>query len=221
MAMTPQQARVALGAFVLLAAGVTGNALYLQGAVDRPPEKGTAAPVRPDPQGRAAAPADARAETKAETKVAKPSERSAAEAPADAPAATGTGAQSVKVRMVRVATVAEGPPQPEADSDTVRAVQGELNRLGYGPVTADGVMRPAVRAAIMAFEQEHRLALTGEATQGLLKQLLFGAPAAPGAAGAPEVRSPNAQALIRQVQQQLAARGYRTGAIDGRLSPET
>jgi peptidoglycan hydrolase-like protein with peptidoglycan-binding domain len=156
-------------------------------------------------------------EAKTEPKPAKSPERTAVDPPAETP----KGAQAVKVRMVRVATVGETSPQPEADGETVRAVQGELNRLGYGPVTADGAMRPAVRAAIMAFEHEHRLPLTGEATQGLLKQLLFGAPAAAGAAGSPEVRSPQAQGLIRQVQQQLAARGYRTGAIDGRMSPET
>jgi peptidoglycan hydrolase-like protein with peptidoglycan-binding domain len=129
-------------------------------------------------------------------------------------------AQAVKVRTVRVATVGE-TPQEEGDTDTVREVQTELNRLGYGPLVADGVMRPAARAAIMAFEHEHRLALTGQATQGLLKLLLFGAPASTGPAAPVEVRSPQAQAMIRQVQQMLADRGYRPGAIDGRISAET
>jgi len=223
--MTPRQARVALGAFALLAAGVTGNALYLQGGVDRAPDKRATAASRPASQERPVAPAEPKAEAKAEPKTepktepkgAKLPDRSANDPPTDAV----KGAQALKVRMVRVATIADSQPQQEADADTVRAVQGELNRQGYGPVTADGVMRPAARAAIMAFEQEHRLALTGEPTQALLKQLLFGAPAAQGGAGAAEVRSPHAQALVRQVQQQLAARGYRTGAIDGRLSAET
>jgi peptidoglycan hydrolase-like protein with peptidoglycan-binding domain len=88
-------------------------------------------------------------------------------------------------------------------------------------VTADGVMRPAVRAGIMAFEHEHRLPLTGEATQELLKQLLFGAPPAAGAAGPAEVRSQQALAVIKDVQRQLAAHGYRPGGADGRLTAET
>jgi hypothetical protein len=213
--MTPRQARVALGAFVLLAAGVAGNALYLQGgerAAARPP---VAAP-RPEPPRPPAAPsAPAAPAAPAQNKPIKPPDRASSEPP-EVP----KSAQSVKVRMVRVATVGE-TAQEEGDTDTVRAVQTELNRLGYGPVVADGVMRPAARAAIMAFEHEHRLALTGQATQGLLKMLLFGAPASTGAAAPVEVRSPQAQAMVRQVQQMLAERGYRPGAIDGRFSAET
>ncbi|HEY1244496.1 MAG TPA: peptidoglycan-binding protein [Hyphomicrobiaceae bacterium] len=215
--MTPRQARVALGAFVLLATGVTGNALYLQGgerAAARPP---AAAPRPEPPRPPAAPPAAAGPAAPAQNKPIKPPHRaSSSEPPPEAPKT----AQSVKVRMVRVATVGD-TTQEEGEADTVRAVQTELNRLGYGPVVADGVMRPAARAAIMAFEQEHRLALTGQATQGILKLLLFGAPASAGAAGPVEVRSPQAEAMIRQVQQMLGERGYRPGAVDGRLSAET
>ncbi|MBO0765382.1 MAG: peptidoglycan-binding protein, partial [Hyphomicrobiaceae bacterium] len=153
----------------------------------------------------------------AESKPAKlPNRAASPEPPPEGPKT----AQAIKVRVVRVATVGVSP-QEQSDTDTVRAIQTELNRLGYGPLAADGVMRPGVRAAIMAFEQEHRLALTGQATQALLKLLLFGAPVPTGAAAPVEARSPQAQGMIRQVQQMLADRGYRPGAIDGRLSAET
>jgi peptidoglycan hydrolase-like protein with peptidoglycan-binding domain len=249
--MTPRQARVALGAFVLLATGVTGNALYLQGSPDRVAAKPPAPPpaVRSEPQRPPGRPTEAKAgkgaqqstglppasaaqskavgSRAAESKATEP--RSAEpEADASRDAETPRNAQSLKVRTVRVATVGEVPPVDaspspgaNADAETVRAVQAELNRRGYGPLAADGVMRPAARAAVMAFEHEHRLPLTGEASQELLKQILFGAPPAAGAAGPPEVRSPQAQGLIRDVQRQLAARGYRPGAADGRLSAET
>jgi peptidoglycan hydrolase-like protein with peptidoglycan-binding domain len=228
--MTPRQARVALGAFVLLAAGVTGNALYLQGDVDRTAAKTAASPPpRAEPRRQPVPPVEPK-EPKA--KAGKPPDRSAAVAPPPDQPKTGQpktdqakgdqakGAQAVKVRVVRVATIEEGQPE-DTDPDTVRAVQTELSRLGYGPVATDGVINPATSAAIMAFEHEQRLALTGEATQELLKQLLFGAPVATGAASPPEARSPRAQAMIRQVQQMLAERGYRPGAADGRLSAET
>jgi peptidoglycan hydrolase-like protein with peptidoglycan-binding domain len=253
--MTPRQARVALGGFVLLAAGVTGNALYLQGGLDRVTAKPAAPPpvVRAEPQrspsrpvetktgkaaqqGPAALPAPAvqpkAAEPKiADSKTAEPKaigpkaaepEAAAASRDADLP----KNAQALKVRTVRVATIGETPPVEanvgaRADAETVRAVQAELNRRGYGPLAADGAMRPAARAAIMAFEHEHRLPLTGEASQELLKQLLFGAPPTTGAAGPAEVRSPQAQAVIKDVQRQLTARGYRPGEADGRLSAET
>ena len=249
--MTPRQARVAMGAFVLLAAGVTGNALYLQGSPDRVATKPPASPpaVRSEPQRPPARPTEAKAGRGAQqstgpppapaaqskaahsrTAGSKATEPRSAEPEADTSqdAETPRSAQSLKVRTVRVATVGEVPPveaspnaSASADTETVRAVQAELNRRGYGPLAADGVMRPAARAAVMAFEHEHRLPLTGEASQELLKQILFGAPPAAGAAGPPEVRSPQAQGVVRDVQRQLAARGYRPGAADGRLSAET
>jgi peptidoglycan hydrolase-like protein with peptidoglycan-binding domain len=122
--------------------------------------------------------------------------------------------------MVRVATVGETRAE-EGDTDTVRAVQEELKRQGYGPIEADGVMRQPTRAAIMAFEHDHRLGLTGEASQSLLKQLVFGTPETEDAAGDGEVRSPHAEALVKQIQQSLIARGYRAGAVDGQMSAET
>jgi peptidoglycan hydrolase-like protein with peptidoglycan-binding domain len=192
--MTPRQARIALGAFLLLATGVTGNALLLQSAppVDGAARKGGVAPKSdPPPQRTPAGPAEG---TKRATLVK--------------PGAAGTEADL------------ETPPD-EADIEAVRSIQRELKRRGYGPLIADGIMRPPARAAVMAFEHEHRLPLTGEATRALLKHLVFGIPPAAQTAGGPEVQSPHAAALIRDVQRLLASRGYRPGAIDGRLSAET
>jgi len=195
--MTPWQARVALGAFLLLATGVTGNALFLQSAaVDGGARKGRAAPKSDPPPHRGPA------------------------GPADGPKRSTLSKPGPNAGPAGAETNLEVPPD-EADAEAVRSIQRELERRGYGPLVADGVMRPAARAAVMAFEHEHRLPLTGEATQALLKQLVFGvSPTAP-AEGAPEVRSPHARALIKDVQRLLASRGYRPGAVDGRLSAET
>jgi hypothetical protein len=186
--MTPRQARVALGVFLLLATGVTGNALYLQSAA-------------PDGAAR--------------KKGVAPKQRSPA-----GPAHGAKRANLVKSQAAGAESNLEVPPD-EADVGAVRSIQRELERRGYGPLIADGIMRPAARAAVMAFEHEHRLPLTGEATQTLMKHLVFGTPAAAQAPGAPQVRSPHAEALTKDVQRLLARRGYRPGAIDGRLSPET
>jgi peptidoglycan hydrolase-like protein with peptidoglycan-binding domain len=188
--MTPRQARAALGGFFLLAAGVTGNALYLQEAIslNSAVSKATLAPRR--------------------------------ETPPRPPAEQPKSAALLKPQPASAETAAEAPPD-EADTRAVRAIQQELNRRRHGPLAVDGVVRPTMRAAIMAFEHEHNLPLTGEATQALLKRLVLGPPTAPEIAGTPEVKSPHARAVIRQVQQLLAARGYRPGAVDGRLSGET
>jgi peptidoglycan hydrolase-like protein with peptidoglycan-binding domain len=83
-------------------------------------------------------------------------------------------------------------------------------------------MRQPTRAAIMAFEHDNRLGLSGEASQALLKQLVFGSPAdASGETGDIEVRSPHAEAIIKQVQQALITHGYQPGDVDGQISAET
>jgi peptidoglycan hydrolase-like protein with peptidoglycan-binding domain len=119
-----------------------------------------------------------------------------------------------------------GPSQAKAavdraSADTIRAIQRELKQRGYGPLAADGTMRPVTRAAIMAFEHENRLPLRGEATEDLLKHLVLGAPSLAQTAVASKVQSPHAEAVVRQVQRLLTERGYRPGPADGRLSAET
>jgi peptidoglycan hydrolase-like protein with peptidoglycan-binding domain len=224
--MTPRQARVALGGFFLLTVGVTSNALYLQGAVSGSGEK-TAAAVRPErPTGASKSTKTAKvAEVKpAEVKAAKPAEKTAPpeREPESAAKTAPKRAPPVKVRMVRVETVGESRAE-DTDTGTVRAVQEALNQQGYGPIEADGVMRQPTRAAIMAFEHDHRFGLTGEASQALLKHLVFGPPATTSAEAESdtEVRSPHAEAIVKQVQQSLVTRGYRVGIVDGQISAET
>ena len=81
----------------------------------------------------------------------------------------------------------------------------------------------ATRAGIMAFEHDHGLALTGEASEELLKRILLGASAGIELCGhRDEARSsPQAEQVIRTVQQRLAALGYLVGRIDGRLGEDT
>jgi peptidoglycan hydrolase-like protein with peptidoglycan-binding domain len=218
--MTPRQARVALAGFVMLAAGVASNALYFQGAPRAADKAAAPSPSRTEPRQQPTTPKPSKGGKTAAQAEAAPEPVKGAPEPAKSTPEPVKSTQALKVRMVRVATIGEPPPEP-ADADTVRAVQNELNRRGYGPVAADGVMRPAARAAIMAFEQEHRLALTGEASQELLKRLVIGVPAPAETTRPPEVASAHAQALVKDVQRLLGARGYRPGAVDGRLSAET
>jgi peptidoglycan hydrolase-like protein with peptidoglycan-binding domain len=55
----------------------------------------------------------------------------------------------------------------------------------------------------------------------LLKRLVIGVPPPTETSRPPEVASAHAQAVVKDVQRQLSARGYRPGAVDGRLSAET
>lgn len=55
--------------------------------------------------------------------------------------------------------------------DLVRAVQEELNRLGFDAGTPDGLFGPSTRSAIQAFEKSAGREAGGEATPDLLRAL--------------------------------------------------
>ena len=110
-------------------------------------------------------------------------------------------------------------PDAEGDPETIRAVQRELGFRGYGQLSIDGVPGLVTRAAIMAFEFDNHMALTGEATEKVLSRLLLGSTGSAIAIADPAaglVRSPQAELVIRTVQQSLAALGYQVGRIDGK-----
>lgn len=112
------------------------------------------------------------------------------------------------------------PAAADFDVDVVRAVQRELAHRGYEPGPADGLVHPVTRAAVMAYEHDHGLPLTGQPTEALLKAILFGLPAAPGA-GSPQEPHPEAREIIRSVQDSLKSLGYPIKSADGRMGPET
>ena len=53
----------------------------------------------------------------------------------------------------------------------VAAVQNALALSAYGPLNADGVVGPDTRAAIMRFQRDHNLPVTGEISDGLIVEL--------------------------------------------------
>lgn len=60
---------------------------------------------------------------------------------------------------------------PPASDPLVAAVQSALADAAYGPITADGVIGPATRAAIMRFQRDHNLPVTGEISESLMVEL--------------------------------------------------
>lgn len=112
---------------------------------------------------------------------------------------------------------------PVADQrEITRAVQKALEARGYETGGSDGLAGPVTQAAILAYETDHGLALTGEPTEELVSIILNGGqgtnrPAASGSL----IPGPKAEALIRQVQASLARLGYPVGPADGRLGAAT
>jgi peptidoglycan hydrolase-like protein with peptidoglycan-binding domain len=207
--MTPGQARVALLSFLLVTTGVAVNALFLQTrSVVTPKPAIERAPTRPPTE---------RARKSGDTPRIDRSKPSAPQA--------GAGEQTLRIaHFAPDTTKLDAPPQaPQGDADieTVRAIQRELKARGYGPLTGDGVIGLTTRAAIMAFEHDHGLGLTGEASEDLLRRILLGASPDIEPAGAAKVRSVEAEQVIRTVQQRLTALGYRIGRVDGWLGEDT
>jgi peptidoglycan hydrolase-like protein with peptidoglycan-binding domain len=208
--MTPWHARVAFGLFCLLAAGVAVNALYLQdryaaaamnvGTVERAPLQTSS--IRPGQARRAPAVA------------AKPK----------VPHRAAASHRDLVGRMQPNSATAT--PLPDAAGATastalVRNVQRELAQRGYGPLHSDGMLHTPTRAAIMAFEYDHGMPLTGEASDALLARILMGVANGAETPGARNVQSPAAEQVARGVQQSLASLGYAVARVDGSVGGET
>lgn len=106
-------------------------------------------------------------------------------------------------------------------SQTIRAVQRELNLRGYDVGTPDGKRGLVTQAGIMAFEFDHGMALTGEASEALLKEILLGGSQPERRPRSSVESSASAEEVVRKVQQQLAAAGYQVGKATGRLDDDT
>ena len=205
--MTPGQARIALGTFLLVSAGVAINALYLQSDAISAGKAGGRVSGAPGLTGGGA--------------------RVPAAAPPRASERSSRAEQGLRIARFAaepgsIDPVAAGPGEV-TDTETVRAIQRELKLHGYGPVPVNGIMGIATRAAIMAFEHDHGMALSAQASERLLKRIVLGdiEPAEVSDSVADRGASARAAEVIRSVQQWLAALGYQPGQTDGRLGEET
>jgi len=209
--MTPRRTRQAICVFLLLALAVLYNALFRQvrvtlgSSIATEPALAPAPPVQALPKAASVA----------------------AERPAPGKDADKRGPRAPRANPVphqdwaaTDSTGAAGPARSaSASPDTIRAIQRELRQRGYGNLASDGTLRPSTRAAIMAYEYDNGLLLTGQASEGLLSRILFGG--TPGAEPGGKVGSAEAAELVRHVQQALAGLGYQPGPVDGQLRPET
>ena len=135
----------------------------------------------------------------------------------------GSATQSSMQASTQASMLAQSPGRPVSEpamsrADVIRAIQRELNTRGYAPGAPDGVAGLVTRAAIMAYEHDTGIALTGEATQELLGRIVLG-PAVPAVArpGKSEVKGAEATAVVKLVAQSLSAQGYGTAKSDGLL----
>jgi peptidoglycan hydrolase-like protein with peptidoglycan-binding domain len=126
------------------------------------------------------------------------------------------------VLRVTAPDLVTGPAEvkPKENAETIRAIQRELQARGYDAGNPDGMAGLVTQAAIMAFETDHGIVLTGEATDELLQAILLGGSAAQRNAGRAQ-QSARASQVIRTVQQSLSKLGYDAGKADGQLGEST
>ncbi len=104
----------------------------------------------------------------------------------------------------------------------VLATQRELAALGYYKGPVDGRYGPATRNAIIAFQKQAELPITGRPDQKTLDRLMYErklANAARFTASLPPEKVDVAQ--VRKVQERLARLGYQPGPVDGRIGAKT
>lgn len=113
------------------------------------------------------------------------------------------------------------PPAPEPVSErVVQGIQRELARRGYDPGEANGRVHIETRSAIIAYEFDEGMPLTGEPSEAIFKSLLFRLGEGIGAQR-PDERFERRRALVSEVQDMLARMGYGAPASDGRLDART
>jgi peptidoglycan hydrolase-like protein with peptidoglycan-binding domain len=192
--MTSLSRKLSLAAFVVLTGGLATNVLVLQ-----PPGRGAGSGA---------------------TAQLGPGEGS------------GAWVEQLSLRTAGITPASETPSQAAGEiprvtdpGDTVeltRAIQRELKAKGYETGAVDGVAGLVTRAAIMAYEADAGLALTGEPRQALLQHIVLGSSQGPvQRADEGTAPGPYAETIIKSVQKALTQLGYAAGAIDGHMSPDT
>ena len=133
---------------------------------------------------------------------------------------TGSIGHPAPAKALDLAALAasSAPTKAASEQEVTRAVQRELQIRGYETGARDGVAGVMTRAAIMAYEHDHGLALTARPSQQLLKAIILGEA---GKGKGVKVETAEAQDVIRSVQRSLAKLRYKPGPANGRLTPET
>lgn len=189
---SPKDTLAGLVAFAAISA-IVANALFLQTGRHPAPMFGTVinlpAPSslslsnplpRPRPVGADTSPLEPRAtEFRAEPKPAERAAEKAPEKPVEATASTPRAvdpmANLVKATTSTPPSVARPPaPIPVQHNPAARRIAGvqrALSEYGYGQMKVTGTMSGETQSAIQKFEREHKMQVTGQVSDRLLREL--------------------------------------------------
>ena len=204
--MLPGRVKLQFAAFFLLSGGLAANLLLLQ----------------PFLREQSAARAPAQGDTwLADAQLAGFGDTGSI-ARADTPPSTSKmNSRNVIEAFTKPDAKTTGAALPADATEVTRAVQRELQIRGYETGGADGTPSLMTRAAIMGFEYDHALPMTGRPSQRLLKAIILGDGARTARPVGSNGQSGEAAEVIRSVQTSLLKAGYRPGRATGKLTPET
>jgi hypothetical protein len=202
--MTPARARLALFAIMAVFLATAGNALFLQERTRTPSTMWTGHIPADKP-------------TVTTSTLAAASEP--APPPAVQPQETQRAAPQAAPPVPQPATLQ--PPQPSLTQATAEnaaprllaALQRELGRHGYAEQLQ--AHSKGLRLAVLAYEFDNGMPLTGQPTEALLKQVIFDLNQAP--RGTFADRAEVNPRLVVEVQKALLGLGFFRGALSGRM----
>lgn len=189
---SPKDTLAGLVAFAAISA-IVANALFLQTGRHPAPMFGTVINLsppsslplsnplpRPRPVGADTSPLEPRAtEFRAEPKPAERAAEKAPEKPVEATASTPRAGDPmtnlVKATTSTPPSVMRPPaPIPMQHSPAARRIAGvqrALSEYGYGQIKVTGAMSGETQSAIQKFEREHKMQVTGQVSDRLLREL--------------------------------------------------
>ncbi len=228
--MTPTQARAAFGAFLLLSSAIVANALFMQNspeAVALAKEKAARVAAQAELRRAQSLSVDGVDQKRARRRLEwRGGGKAGRVATSGRPSSAKPDSQFDPSRSA----VGELPKSAQKKlsklderATTVRAVQRELSARGYQPGHNDGVPGLVTRAAVMAFEYDNNLSITGEPSEGLLRRIVLGASYNSDTGRGKLATGANSQAahVTRTVQQSLLGMGYQPGSPDGVVGADT
>lgn len=93
---------------------------------------------------------------------------------------------------------------------------------GYDAGEFDGVFGPKTRKAIVRYQRDHKMIITGCPSENLLDHVNMGQPYTLGYVHYEKYKAPVfAKGTVANMQRELTTRGYYLGTVDGLMGPKT
>jgi len=214
--MTPFSARLTFFGFLGLAGAIAANALYFQEPLESSP--GITGSVLRSEETEAAGPAREKAREAQEDAAPKGNlQPIAGSRDVDRP---DRGKEKPAKRGVDNASSRQASSGSMAPEEVTRAIQRELAYRDYAVTRRDGKLDTSTRLAILNYQYDAGMTLTGRPSESVLKTILFGTFQA-----APDreriARLEGDRVLVARVQRILSRLGFGNLPESGRLGAET